>query len=253
MKEKHFIINLAENLVVTGTIGTINRNSNSSQWLDVALEKWKLNEDEALFITLEHYDEDTELTTKIGPLLLTFNTALNHYVTLAPPEFVKIAGQWSYSIELRYDIEDDNRGKTTTIVTTVSDRGGNVISTTVSGTDSKGDMVYNSITSAVYFITVIDSIVSATGTDGFVKETELVSAAKIIANNSDTALIAAREAAESAVEAGNQADRATQNAEAAHTAAEEAKAAATLATSKATVIWGFNEAVDITDLDWEVK
>lgn len=252
MTEKHFIITLSEGVVIKEASGTITRNSNSSQWLDVALDGWLLNENDLLYIELRHYDPDTELTTRVGPLPLFYNTALKRYATLAPPEFVAIAGQWEYSIELRFNVAEAVKGKTTTTVTTVTDRSGTVLSTIVTGKSHDDEITYNSITSEIKTLTVIDSVINPT-TGNSIKETELISAAQTIANNSDTALNAAQEAAQSATVAGKQADRAKLNAEASMASAEEAKEAAKMASSKAVVIWGFNKAVDITDLDWEVS
>lgn len=252
MTEKHYVITLAENLVIKSAEGTINRNSNGSQWLDVTLDKWNLNEGEALYVVFECYDDDYELTTRVGPLYLGYNSSLKRYVTLMPPEVVSMAGQWKYSIELRFDIEDDTSGKTTMTVTTVTDSNGEVVSTKVTGKSLDGDIVYRSITSSIETLTVMDSTVKPT-TGNIIKETELISAAQTIEHNSNTALDAAGIAMERAAEAENQADRAAENAKLSQAAAEEAKAAVKEISSKAIVIWGFNEAVDISDLEWEVK
>ncbi len=224
MKEKHFIITIDENLAVKKKIGTINRNSNSSQWIGVATDNWMPDENDVFFITLEHDDESSGLTTNIGPLSLNYNSALKRYVTLAPPELVGIAGLWQFSIEQRFDVVEK----------------------------PDGEISYSSITSAIDFLEVVDSISKPT-TGNIIKETELISAAKVIADNSNTALDAADRAAESAISAGMEADRAKENADLSRSAAEEAKEAAKIASSKAIVIWGFNEAVDISDLEWEVS
>ena len=224
MKEKHFYITIDENLVVKEKNGTINRNSNSSQWVGVALDNWIGDENDEFFITFEYEDDSVGLTTRIGPLSLNYNSALKRYVTLAPPELVGKAGLWQFSIEQRFDVVEK----------------------------PDGEISYSSITSAIDFLEVVDSISKPT-TGNIIKETELISAAKVIADNSNTALDAADRAAESAISAGREADRAKENADLSRSAAEEAKEAAKIASSKAIVIWGFNEAVDITDLEWEVS
>ncbi len=184
MTEKHFIIKLTEEIVVSGTAGKITRNSNSTQFIDVEIDGWKLNEGNALYIELSHYNRDTELTTNVGPLQLFFNETLGRYVTLAPPEFISVAGEWSYSIEQRFNI----------------------------GEDENGLITYSSITSAINTLTVTDSITSATGANSFVKETELITAAKVLKENgiiiessAESVINAAKEAAERALAAENSA------------------------------------------------
>lgn len=178
MTEKHFIIHLTEELVVSGTLGKITRNSNSTQFLDVGLDGWKLNEGDVLYVELSHYDDDTELTTNVGPLQLFYNEGLGRYVTLAPPELISVAGVWNYSIEQRFNISEDEEGQ----------------------------IKYNSITSAVNTLTVIDSIVSATQANSFVKETELITAAQVLKQNSDIAESSAAAAVNAANESRNSAD-----------------------------------------------
>lgn len=184
MTEKHFIIHLTEELVVSGTSGKITRNSNSTQFIDVELDGWKLNEGDVLYVELSHYDDDTELTTNVGPLQLFYNEGLGRYVTLAPPELISVAGVWNYSIEQRFNISEDEEGQ----------------------------IKYNSITSAVNTLTVIDSIVSATQANSFVKETELITAARVLKQNSEIAESSAAVAVNAANESRNSADEAAESA-----------------------------------------
>lgn len=218
MTEKHFIITLSEGVVIKETSGTITRNSNSSQWIDVALDGWLLNENDLLYIELKHYDPDTELTTRVGPLPLLYNNALKRYVTLAPPEFVALAGQWEYSIELRFNVAEAVNGKTTTTVTTVTDSNGTVLSTIVTGQGHDDEIFYDSITSSIKTLTVIDTVINPS-TGNIIKETELLAAARTVTQNAATA----QEAANQAVTAKNEAQQAKANAELAQTAAEQAK------------------------------
>lgn len=179
MTEKHLTISLCEDLTVSNTSGTLNRNSNSTQWLDIVLDGWRLNEGEQLYIELSHYDDETELTEKVGPLLLLSNKNLGRYVTLAPPELVCSPGEWQFSIELRYDIDENG----------------------------DGDITYNSLTSAIYIFQVNDSIITATKANSYVKETELISAANTLAgavlagHTAEDAVAASRAARLSAEEA----------------------------------------------------
>lgn len=198
MMEKHFIIKLTEELVVSGTAGKITRNSNSTQYLDVELDGWKLNEGDVLYIELSHYNDDTELTTSVGPLQLFYNEELGRYVTLVPPELICVPGQWSYSIEQRSDI----------------------------GESEEGQIEYNSITSAIYALTVTDSVISATQTNSFVKETELITAARVLKENgeivtssAEAVVKAAKEAKESAGQSEASALQSQQSAEEAATSA----------------------------------
>ena len=193
MTEKHFIIKLTEGLTVSGTEGRITRNSNGAQYLDAELDGWKKNEGEELYIELSHYDDETELMTNVGPLLLCFNEALGRYVTLIPPEVINVAGEWNYSIELRFNITektgketqvseisvtDSNNKflyKTTTVtgpdketgapteITVKADKNGNVVASSAVKFDSqsKGLLSYDSITSAMYSFKVIDTIIGA--------------------------------------------------------------------------------------------
>ena len=175
MTEKHFIISLCEDMTVKAKQGTINRNSNSTQYLDVELDGWKLNEGEDLYIELSHYNPDTELTTNVGPLHLVFVNELKRYVTLAPPELVNAAGQWSFSVELRFNISENE----------------------------DGELTYNSLTSAIGSLTVIDTVMTASPLNSYSKEAELLTAAKKLTDailagySAEEALSAARAALQS--------------------------------------------------------
>lgn len=214
MTERHFIIKLTEELVVSGSSGKLTRNSNGTQWLDVELDGWVLPEGAELYIELSHKNSDTELTTIVGPLNLIFNLELGRYITLAPPELISTAGKWNYSIELRFDIGESNGDvtkvskisvadeknnilyNTTTItgqdtqtgvpteITVKTDKDGDVISsaTVVSGSGGKGILTYNSLTSAVYSLEVIDTVTSNSPTNSFTKETELLTATRVMAS-----------------------------------------------------------------------
>lgn len=213
MTEKHFIIKLTEEIVVKGTAGKITRNSNSTQFLDVELDGWKLNEGDVLYIELSHYNDDTELTTRVGPLQLFFKEELGRYITLAPPEFISVAGVWEYSIEQRFNISED----------------------------AEGQLKYNSITSAICTLTVIDSIMTVTGANSFTKEMELIAAAKVVQENytaatgsvetvlkaakeakvsAETAVLSATSAGDSAARAGESERKADEYANAAQSNAE---------------------------------
>lgn len=186
MTEKHYIITLKENLSVSAQRGNITRNSNSTQWLDVELDGWKLNEGDVLFIELSHTDEDAELTTIVGPLQLFYNFELQRYVTLAPPEFITVPGDWLYSIELRFNISESRDAP-----------------------NEESKFIYDSITSGIFELTVQDSIITATKSNKFVKEEELISAARAMAAalavgyTAEDVFQAANEARESEINAAN--------------------------------------------------
>lgn len=241
MKEKHYIITVDENLVIKSAEGNIKRNSNSSQWFDLLLDGWLLNEGEGLYIELLHYDEDAELTTRVGPLYFVFNRDLGRYVTLVPPEVVKLAGEWKYSLELRrYDEADVD--KTVTTVITVTDKAGETVSRTTivkngadctalieEGETEPGEKQFDSLTSAVYSLIVIDSIVSATNGDCNIKESELLTAAEVFYKNVHNAEAANSETkkAQQAAEVAQRAAETAQNAaETAQNSAERAEEAA---------------------------
>lgn len=276
MTERHFIISLTEDLTVSKTRGKLTRNSNGTQWLDVELDGWKLPEGAALYIELSHLDGDSGLTSIVGPINAILNPETGRYVTLAPPEIITVAGKWNYSIELRYDIIDtsgedtrkseicvaDGEGvlyKTTVIkgldkstglsteITVKTDKDGDVISTsTVVGAVEEKVLTYNSLTSAVYQLEVIDTVISPGAGNSFTREAELLTAAEtltaaILAGHSaEEALAAAMNAQTVATEQANaaansaaQASVSEQNAANSATGAESAKQAAQASATEA--------------------
>lgn len=214
MTEKHFIISVCEDLTVKQKIGELNRNSNSTQYLDVELDGWKLNEGEELYIELSHYNDDTELTTNVGPLHLLFIEVLGRYVVLAPPELVGVPGRWDFSLEIRSNISET----------------------------TSGELSYNSLTSGIDTLTVIDSIISATQMNSFSKEAELLTAAKkltdavLVGYTAEEAINAskvAQESQERAAESEENAARSASQAEEARTNAAQSAGAASGSASSA--------------------
>ena len=153
MRENHFVITLSPELVVTKEEGKLRRNADGSQFISVITDDWLPNEGEILYITFSREDDETEQLVKVGPLQLFYNVDKHRFITLAPPDLIRFAGQWDYSIELRFNISEDKND----------------------------EIAYDCLTSSVESLTVIDSIASATKTDTFTKETELISAARELA------------------------------------------------------------------------
>lgn len=154
MRENHFVITLSPELVVTKEEGKLRRNADGSQFISVIPDDWLPNEGEVLYITFAREDSDMEQDVKVGPQQMFYNAKKRIFVTRAPHDLICFAGQWNYSLELRFDITKDK----------------------------KGEIVYKCLTSSVETLTIIDSIAEATKSDTYTKEAELIGAAKTIAD-----------------------------------------------------------------------
>ena len=154
MRKNYFVITLSPELVVEKEDGKLRRNADGSQFISVIPDGWLPNEGEVLYITFSREDSDTEQDVKVGPLQMCYNAKKHTFVTLAPHDLICFAGQWDYSLELRFNISEDE----------------------------KGELVYDCLTSSRERLTVMDSIVEATKLDTYTKESELIGAAKTIAD-----------------------------------------------------------------------
>ena len=234
MTEKCFTITLSKLLVVENAHGEFNRNSNGTQWFEAILNGWKLNESEALYV---YFERDG---ISVGPLQLFFD-GHERYSTLAPPELLCVAGNWKYSIELRYNSREDGNG----------------------------ELKYESITSDIKTLSIKDTIAAASPLNSYSKEIELLTAAKVIANSRavyswhSTYTYDLGEIVY--CESGNQFGAFVKSttpdnkgnppydAQGVLDAAHWETVLDFNQLTKAIVIWGFNQATDISDLEWEVQ
>ncbi len=152
------------------------QNSVGSQYFGCRLEKWRLSDEEELYVTFERTIDSVKYSASV---LLIYSSMCSAFIGMIPDEVVKRAGDWNYSIEKRYNI--------------------------VCGAD--GSVGYDSVNSASYVMQISNSV-AATGTK-IISAEEIVAASKIIGTDIKGIILTAESSNEEvgkaveAIEAGN--------------------------------------------------